>query len=145
MENKQEQNKALLELKCDILIPSALGGQITEQNADRIKAKIIVEGANGPTTPEADIILKRKGVVVVPDILANAGGVTVSYFEWVQSLQSYFWTEEEVNNKLEIIMTTAFLKVVKAMKKYKADMRQAAMILGVGRVAEAAKVRGIYP
>jgi len=142
---KNVTNKQLLQLKCDILIPAALGGQITEDNAASIKAKIIVEGANGPTTPEADKILHKMGVLIVPDILANAGGVTASYFEWVQSLQAYFWTEEEVNIKLKQVMTRASGEVLEVMKKYKVDMRVAAMILGVMRVAEAVKVRGLYP
>jgi len=142
---KNIPNKELLELKCDILIPSALEGQITAQNAGRIKAKIIVEAANGPTTPEADRILNKKGIFLVPDILANAGGVTVSYFEWVQSLQSYFWSEDEVNSKLKKVMTKALSEVIEVMKKYRVDMRLAAMMLGVGRVAEAVKVRGLYP
>jgi glutamate dehydrogenase (NAD(P)+) len=142
---KNITNKELLELKCDILIPAALEAQITSENANRIKAKIIVEAANGPTTPDADIILDKKGITVVPDILANSGGVIVSYFEWVQSLQSYFWREEEVNTRLKNILTDAFLDVTKVMKKYKVNMRLAAMIIGVGRVSDAVKVRGIYP
>ncbi|MFC2060994.1 Glu/Leu/Phe/Val dehydrogenase [Elusimicrobiota bacterium] len=142
---KNIDNKNLLELKCDILIPAALEAQITSSNANRIKAKIIVEAANGPTTPEADIILNKKGVTVVPDILANAGGVTVSYFEWVQSIQSYFWKENEVNIKLEGVMTEAFQEVIKTMRKHKVDMRMAAMIIGVERVAVAVNDRGIYP
>ena len=143
--SKNISNKQLLELKCDILIPAALEGQITERNAGRIKAEIIIEGANGPTTTKADAILHKKGILVVPDILANAGGVTVSYFEWVQSLQSYFWEEEEVNEKLKKVMVDAFNEVVRLMKKHRVDMRIAALILGVGRVAEAARDRGLYP
>ncbi|MDO9464501.1 MAG: Glu/Leu/Phe/Val dehydrogenase [bacterium] len=139
------ENKSLLELKCDILIPAALEGQIREDNAEEIKAKIIVEAANGPITNEADNILKQKGIYVVPDILANAGGVTVSYFEWVQGLQSYFWSKREVNLKLRDIMTKAFYDVLAISEKENVDMRMAAYMLAVGRVAEAIKIRGLYP
>ncbi|MFH1905404.1 MAG: Glu/Leu/Phe/Val dehydrogenase [bacterium] len=139
------ENKSLLELKCDILIPAALEGQIREDNAEEIKAKIIVEAANGPVTNEADNILKQKGIYVVPDILANAGGVTVSYFEWVQGLQSYFWSKREVNLKLRDIMTKAFYDVLAISEKENVDMRMAAYMLAVGRVAEAIKIRGLYP
>lgn len=138
-------NKQLLECNCDILIPAALEGQLTEENAPRIKAKIIVEAANAPTTPAGDKILKDRGILVVPDILANAGGVTVSYFEWVQSLQAYFWSEDEVNDKLKRVMTQAFNEVVEIMERYRVDMRMAAMMLGVSRVAEASKYRGLWP
>ena len=139
------ENKDLLELKCDVLIPAALEGQIRKDNAEEIKAKIIVEAANGPITNEADNILKQKGIYVVPDILANAGGVTVSYFEWVQGLQSYFWSKREVNLKLRDIMTKAFYDVLAISKKENVDMRMAAYMLAVGRVAEAIKIRGLYP
>ncbi len=142
---KNISNKELLELKCDILIPAAIEGQITQQNAPRIKSKIVVEAANGPTTPQADKILARKGIKVVPDILANAGGVVVSYFEWVQSLQAYFWKEKDVQERLKEVMENAFNEVVEVMKHYKVDMRTAAMILAVSRVAEATKLRGLYP
>ena len=138
-------NRNLLECNCDILVPAALENQITAKNAPLLKAKIIVEAANAPTTPEADRILNKKGVLVVPDILANAGGVTVSYFEWVQSLQAYFWSEEEVNAKLRRVMTNAFDEVVSTMEQHRVDMRMAAMMLGVGRVAEAAGYRGLWP
>ena len=138
-------NKKVLELKCDILIPAALENQVTEDNASRIKAKIIVEAANGPITPAADKILKEKKIFIVPDILANAGGVTVSYFEWVQGLQSYFWTEREVNLKLRDIITKAFYKVLEISLKKKVPMRMAAYILAVNRVAEATRIRGLYP
>ena len=139
------ENKDLLELKCDVLIPAALEGQISEDNAQEIKAKIIIEAANGPITPGADSILRQKGIYVVPDILANAGGVTVSYFEWVQGLQSYFWSKREVNLKLRDIMTKAFYDVLAISEKENVDMRMAAYMLAVGRVAEAIKIRGLYP
>ena len=138
-------NEELLELPCDILIPAALEKQITEKNADKIKAKLIVEGANGPTTPDADKILRERGVFVVPDILANAGGVTVSYFEWVQGLQSFFWSEEEINCKLEKIMAKSFAEVWTVAQDKGIDMRTAALVRAIDRVAEAIYIRGIYP
>ncbi|MBI4564124.1 MAG: Glu/Leu/Phe/Val dehydrogenase [Planctomycetes bacterium] len=138
-------NEELLELPCDILLPCALEGQITQRNAARIKARIIGEGANGPTTPEADKILYENGKFVIPDILANAGGVTVSYFEWVQALQNYFWSERDVNLRLRDLMERAFEGVYDVHKKQKVDMRTAAYLVAVGRVAEAHKLRGLYP
>jgi glutamate dehydrogenase (NAD(P)+) len=138
-------NEGVLELPCDFLIPSALEEQITGANADRIKARVIVEGANGPTTPDADKILNEKGIFVVPDILANAGGVTVSYFEWVQDLQSFFWEEEDINHKLERIMSKSFHDVYAMAQEKKTDLRTAALILAVDRVANAILTRGIYP
>jgi glutamate dehydrogenase (NAD(P)+) len=138
-------NEELLELKCDILIPAALENVITAQNAGRIKTKIIAEAANGPVTPQADEILAGKGVFLLPDILANAGGVTVSYFEWVQDLQNFFWSETEVNAKLEAVMKRAFREVYETSQKYKVHMRTAAYILAIGRVAEATLVRGLFP
>jgi glutamate dehydrogenase (NAD(P)+) len=138
-------NSELLELDCDILIPAAVGNQITADNADRIKAGLIVEAANGPTTPGADLILNEKGTLIVPDILANAGGVTVSYFEWVQGLQEFFWTEREVNAQLERIMATAFQSVSQVASERRLPMRTAAYLLGVERVAHAVTTRGIYP
>jgi len=132
-------------LPCDILCPGALEGEITARNAGDIKAKIMSEGANGPTTPEADAILDKKGVMVIPDILANAGGVIVSYFEWVQGLQQFFWTEEEVNQNLERIMVRSFGQVMKTSKEKKTNLRTAALIRAIERVAEALMVRGIYP
>lgn len=138
-------NQELLELECDILIPAATTEQIHEGNADKVKAKLIVEGANGPTTPAADSILNDKGVFVVPDVLANAGGVIVSYFEWVQDLAAFFWEEQEVNAKLERIMRNSFHNVLTTMHQHKTDMRTAAYIIGVKRVADATITRGIYP
>ncbi|MBC8138655.1 MAG: Glu/Leu/Phe/Val dehydrogenase [Fibrella sp.] len=135
----------LLTLPVDILVPAALQNQITVANAAQIRARYIVEGANGPTTPQADEILNANGVIVVPDVVANAGGVTVSYFEWVQGLQSFFWSESEVNSKLEQILVRAFGQVRAAAEKYKTDLRTAAYIVGVGRVADAIQSRGIYP
>ncbi|MBI3753192.1 MAG: Glu/Leu/Phe/Val dehydrogenase [Deltaproteobacteria bacterium] len=132
-------------LQCDVLIPAAVAGQINIRNAKGIKARIIAEGANDPTTLEADAILKDKGVFILPDILANAGGVVVSYFEWVQDIQRYFWNEDEIQKRLEGIMTKAFKHVLAIAQDKKVDMRTAAMILGVGRVAEASAVRGLYP
>jgi len=138
-------NQELLAVDCDVLIPAALENQISQDNADKIRAGFIVEAANGPTTPQADKILEGKGVFVIPDILANAGGVTVSYFEWVQGLQAYFWTEREVNLKLRDIMQKAFDKVYRISEERKITMRKAAYILAVERVAEATRVRGLYP
>ena len=138
-------NKEILEAKCDILIPAALENQITRTNADKVKAKIICEGANGPTTPEADRALHEKGIVLVPDILANSGGVATSYFEWVQNLTREHWTLEDVNRKLERKMVKAFNDVHKISEKEESDMRTAALILGVGRVAEATKTLGLWP
>ncbi len=142
---EQVTNEQLLELPCDVLIPAAIAAQITSENADKIKAKLIVEGANGPCTPDADNILSDKGVFVVPDILANAGGVVVSYFEWVQDLQNFFWEENEVNNRLERIMRNSYAAVEATMRSHKTDMRTAALIIGVKRVADATIRRGIFP
>jgi glutamate dehydrogenase (NAD(P)+) len=138
-------NDELLLLECDVLAPCALEQVITRDNADRVKAKIIVEGANGPITPAADEILDEKGVLVLPDILANAGGVVVSYFEWVQGLQEYFWKEAEVNAKLNDIITRAFNETWGTMEARDVSMRLAAYGLAVQRVAEATTTRGIYP
>jgi glutamate dehydrogenase (NAD(P)+) len=138
-------NAALLEIPCDFLVPAAIEGQITRDNAARLKAQIVVEGANGPTTPEADEILEERGVLIVPDILANAGGVIVSYFEWVQDLQSLFWTEAEINERLEHIMVRSFDGVVGMAKNREVDLRTAALIFAVRRVADAVLTRGIYP
>jgi glutamate dehydrogenase (NAD(P)+) len=136
--------KDVFKLDADILVPAALEKQITEDNVNDIKAKLIVEGANGPTTPEAHKILHQRGVFVVPDILANAGGVSVSYFEWVQDRHGYFWTEKEVNERLEAKMCQAFNVVLDTAQKYKVDMRAAAYIVAINRVAIVTKLRGMY-
>jgi glutamate dehydrogenase (NAD(P)+) len=137
-------NQELLELKCDVLVPAALEMQITRQNAARIDCRILAEGANGPTTPEADAILRDKGIFLIPDILANAGGVVVSYFEWVQDLQNFFWTEDEVNKKLRDILVKAFHEVLEMSRKHSVDMRLAALMIGIDRVARAMLWRGLY-
>ena len=138
-------NQDLFALDCDVLIPAALENQIHVNNAEQIKAKLIVEGANGPTTIEADKILRQKGVTIIPDILANAGGVTVSYFEWVQGLQSFFWSEEEIFVRLKRIMITAFSDCWTMAEEKKVSLRTAGSILAINRVAEATTLRGIYP
>ena len=138
-------NEELLELDCDVLIPAAFEGQLTDVNAERVKASVIVEAANGPTTPEADEIFHDRGILVVPDILANAGGVTVSYFEWVQALQAFYWSEDEVNDRLRKIMEKSYVDVLNLAEERKVPMRTAATILGVGRVADAHITRGLYP
>jgi len=135
----------VLEVPCDILIPAATEGVITAANANRVQARIVAEAANGPTTPEADVILFKKGIVVIPDILANAGGVTVSYFEWVQDIQSFFWGVEEITQKLEVIMNRSFAAVAEKADLFSCDMRLAANMLAIARVAEATQIRGIYP
>jgi glutamate dehydrogenase (NAD(P)+) len=138
-------NAEILEVDCDILIPAALENQITEQNAGRIKARLIAEAANGPTTPAADLILASKGVFMIPDILCNAGGVTVSYFEWVQDLNRDHWTEAVVNDKLRTIMVKAFHETLEIAERESCDMRTAAYLLAVDRVANAMAMRGLYP
>ncbi|MCA1824693.1 MAG: Glu/Leu/Phe/Val dehydrogenase [Frankia sp.] len=138
-------NEELIELDVDVLVPAALEGVITEDNADRVKARFVVEGANGPTTPNADAVLEERGVTVVPDILANSGGVAVSYFEWVQDLQAYFWTEDEVNDRLQVLMDRAFVEVATLAEERQVSLRTAAQMIGVGRVAEAHRTRGLYP
>ncbi len=137
-------NEQLLELDVTVLVPAAMENQITADNADRIKAKGIVEGANGPTVANADEILNKKGIMVVPDILANAGGVTVSYFEWVQNRLGYFWTEERVNRRADRVMKTAFEAVYAASQKYNISMRIAAYVVAIGKVAEVEKLRGKF-
>jgi glutamate dehydrogenase (NAD(P)+) len=137
-------NEELLELPCDVLVPAAMEMQITAANANRLNCRVLAEGANGPTTPEADKILREKGVFLIPDILANAGGVVVSYFEWVQDLQNFFWTEEEVNGKLRDILVKAFHQVLDMSQKQGIDMRLAALMIGIERVARAMLWRGLY-
>jgi len=138
-------NAELLTLPCDVLVPAALENQLTERNASRVKAHLIVEAANGPTTPEADHIFNDRGITVVPDILANAGGVTVSYFEWVQDLQRFFWAENEINNRLESIMTRAYRAVHAKAEQQETNLRMGAYLLAVATVAEATELRGVYP
>jgi glutamate dehydrogenase (NAD(P)+) len=138
-------NEQLFALECDVLIPAALESVITEDNAHLVQARIVVEAANGPTTPEADEILHDRNIEIVPDILANAGGVAVSYFEWVQDLQAYFWTEDEVNARLRRVMEDSYVSVLDLAEDRKVTMRQAATILGVSRVAEAHTTRGLFP
>ena len=138
-------DEELLQLECDVLAPCALEQVITSENADKIKAKVICEGANGPTTPTADEILEDRGVLVLPDVLANAGGVVVSYFEWVQGLQEYFWKEDEVNARLNDISTRAFNETWAARESRGTSMRMAAYGLAVQRVSEATTTRGLYP
>ena len=139
------QSQQLLTLPVTVLIPAALENQITERVAPDVKARIIIEGANGPTTPEADEILNSNGVFVVPDILANAGGVTVSYFEWVQDLQHFFWSEDEINERLHKIMRHTFQRVIQSKETHDVDMRLAAYILAVKTVSDASLARSIYP
>jgi glutamate dehydrogenase (NAD(P)+) len=138
-------NDDLLTMKCDILIPAALENVITLNNVEQIKAKLIAEAANGPTTPHADEVLARRGITLLPDILTNAGGVTVSYFEWVQDLQSFFWSEAEVNAKLESVMRRAFQEAYETTRKHRTHMRTGTYVLAVGRVAEATLARGLFP
>jgi glutamate dehydrogenase (NAD(P)+) len=132
-------------LETEFLIPAALEGQITSANAPDIRAKVVVEGANGPTTPEADDILHDKGILIVPDVVANAGGVTVSYFEWVQDFSSFFWTEDEINHRLERIMRDAYAGVSQVAREHKVTLRTAAFIVACTRILQARQVRGLYP
>jgi glutamate dehydrogenase (NAD(P)+) len=135
----------LFTLPCEVLVPAALERQITTDNAGKIQCRILAEGANGPTTPEADVILRERGIFVIPDILCNAGGVTVSYFEWVQDLQNYFWTETQINRRLKQVLIKAFREVYAKADRVQVDMRTAALMLGVGKVAEGERVRGLFP
>jgi glutamate dehydrogenase/leucine dehydrogenase len=144
-EGEPINNQQVLELECEVLIPAALENQITGQNASKVRARIIAEAANGPTTPAADEILFKKGAFIIPDILCNAGGVTVSYFEWVQDLQAFFWDEATINEHLERIMVRSFADVHRIATERKIDMRAAAYVLAVGRVSEATRTRGLWP
>jgi glutamate dehydrogenase (NAD(P)+) len=138
-------NEEFWGIECEFLIPAALEGQINETNAQKIKAKIVVEGANGPTTPEADDILRDKGTLVIPDVIANAGGVTVSYFEWVQDFSSFFWSEEEINARLDKIMREAFAVIWNVAEEHKITLRTAAFVVACTRILRAREVRGLYP
>lgn len=142
-DSKEITNEGLLELECDVLVPAALEDQITKENADKVKAKIILEMANRPVTPEADAILEKKGIVIVPDILANAGGVVVSYFEWVQNSMNYYWTREEVYKKLEEYMITATKEVEKACRNFKCSIRDALYVMAVKKILQAERLRGV--
>ena len=133
------------DVKCDIMIPAALEGQITAERALRLKAKLVLEGANGPTTPEADDILKERNILVLPDVIANAGGVTVSYFEWVQDFSSFFWTEEEINARLDKIMIGAFGRIWADAQRHRIPLRTAAFVVACERVLAARELRGLYP
>jgi glutamate dehydrogenase (NAD(P)+) len=143
--SKSVSNEEILETDCTILIPAALENQITKNNAANVSAKLVAEAANGPTTPEADEILHKNKIMVIPDVLANSGGVTVSYFEWLQNLRREYWTEEQVNSMLDEKMTEAFSDVYDTHDKYQVNMRKASIALAVGRVTEAIKTRGLWP
>ncbi len=145
IEGETITNEELLRLDCDVLVPAAIENQITSLNAPHLHCKVVVEGANGPTTPEADRILADRGISLVPDILANAGGVIVSYFEWVQNLQELFWTEDEIVDRLGRILSRSFQEVIAISEREKVSMRTAALMLGIGRVATAVELRGIFP
>jgi glutamate dehydrogenase (NAD(P)+) len=138
-------NSELLELPCDVVVPAALAGQITTANAERLRCRMVAEGANGPTLLEADPMLQDRGIFVIPDILANAGGVTVSYFEWVQGLQQLFWKEREVFDRLREVMTTAFARVLAIAQEHKVDMRTAALMIGIEKISKAQLARGVFP
>jgi glutamate dehydrogenase/leucine dehydrogenase len=137
-------NEEVVALDVDMLIPAALENLITAANADKVRAKIVAEGANGPTTPDADEIMTRKGIFIIPDILCNAGGVTVSYFEWVQNRVGYSWTEDEVNGRLELVMVSAFADTYRVAQEYKVNMRVAAFMLAIRRVVDVILLRGVY-
>jgi len=136
---------AFWDVECDILIPAALEQQITEANAGRIRARMVIEGANGPTTPAADDILHERGILVLPDVIANAGGVTVSYFEWVQDFSSFFWTEDEINARLVRVMTEAFTGIWQVAEQHKVSLRTATFIIACQRILRARDLRGLYP
>jgi glutamate dehydrogenase (NAD(P)+) len=138
-------NAELLEMETDVLVPAAVEDQFTPDNADRVRARLIVEAANGPTVPEADMIFRERGIFVVPDILANSGGVTVSYFEWVQDIQAYFWSEDQVNARLRELMARTFDDAASLSEERGVRLRLAALALGIGRVAEASAARGLFP
>jgi glutamate dehydrogenase (NAD(P)+) len=138
-------NADLLTLPCTILVPAALERQITADNAGKLQCRILAEAANGPTTPEADVILRERGIFVIPDVLCNAGGVIVSYFEWVQDLQNYFWTETQINRRLKQVLIKAFREVYAEGRRSQVDMRTAALMLGVRRVANGTQIRGLFP
>ena len=142
---KSISNEELLETECTILIPAALENQITGKNAGKVKAKLVAEAANGPTTPEADDILYKNKILNIPDILANGGGVTVSYFEWLQNLRREYWTEAEVNERLDRNITKSFLDTFATSEKYGVNMRKASTVLAVNRVVEAVQLRGLWP
>ena len=142
---KSISNEEILETKCDVLVPAALENQLTGRNADKVQAKIVAEAANGPTLPEADMVMFQKGITVLPDILANAGGVTVSYFEWAQDLQGFFWTLDEVNQRLERVMVRSYADTRKIAQQYKVHNRSAAYVLAIQRVVDAIRIRGFYP
>ena len=144
-DSRAVSNAELLELPCDVLIPAALENQLTGRNAARVQARLIVEAANGPTDPAADKILNAAGITIVPDILANAGGVTVSYFEWVQDLQRFFWAENEINERLETLMKRSYRAVAEKADEQETNLRMGAYLLAVARVAEATELRGVYP
>ena len=141
----EEYDGEILEVDCDVLIPAAIGGVLTSSNADKIKANVIIEGANSPTTTNADKILRENGIMLIPDILANAGGITASYFEWVQNTQNYLWKEKELQEKLIDVMLTAFEEVWTISQKQNCDLRTAALIKGIKRVAAAKLTRGLFP
>ncbi|MFI5324395.1 MAG: Glu/Leu/Phe/Val dehydrogenase, partial [Thermodesulfobacteriota bacterium] len=144
-EGDKVTNEELLTLECDVLIPAALGRVITKENAPHLKCGMVVEGANGPTTTEADDILRGRNIPVIPDILANAGGLIVSYFEWVQGLQEYYWSKEVIHDELKKRMKNTFAKVVEYSEQEGVPMRLAALMLGISHVSRAMKLRGLYP
>ncbi|MHB8483109.1 MAG: Glu/Leu/Phe/Val family dehydrogenase [Nitrospiria bacterium] len=144
-EGEKITNEDLFSLKCDVLIPAAISNQITQDNARKVECSIVLEGANGPTSLEADVILRDRGIWVIPDILANSGGVTVSYFEWVQGMQNFFWKEKEVKEKLKEVMVGAFLNVFETSRQENVDLRTAALMLGIKRISDAYLARGLFP